>query len=259
MRNRSTGVSLAEVIIASGISSIIILFVVSTAIAISKFSQQAVRSRILDAQVTLGLDAVAKELRDGVAILPSTMIRGTSYTTSSTCVVLSATGYDFSKANPILGSTDTVVFAFVPARSQLSRTCLPGEASKRPVAYGSNVTACTDVKFSFRVSEVIDWLSTSSTSVTETFKLATVPLEQPACTRNGISIPCTWQRGTQTISVQVPVGPSVIGVQYNVTPTAASCPHITSVELHARQSTSSLNSSPYMTTHMTEARLRNKR
>lgn len=259
MKHRSTGVSLAEVIIASGISSIIVLFVVSTAIAISKFSQQALMSRIVDTQVTQGTDAIAKELRDGIAILPSTVIRGTTYLTSSTCVVLSATGYDFSKANPILESTDTVVFAFVPAASQVARTCLPGLGSKRPGGSGSNVTACTDAKFSYRVSEVIDWLSTSSTSVTESFKLETLPIEQPACTRNGITIPCTWQAGSQAISVQVPAGPSIIGVQYKVTPTAASCPHITSVELHSKRSTSSLNSSPYMTTHITEARLRNKR
>lgn len=259
MKHRSTGLSLAEVIIASGISSIVILFVVSTAIAIGKFTQQAVMSRIVDTQVSQGVDAIAKELRDGIEILPSTVVRGTSYTTSSTCVVLSATGYDFSKANPILESTDTVVFAFVPAASQVARTCLPGLGSKRPVDSASNVTACTDAKFSFRVSEVIDWLSTSSTSVTESFKLATVPLEQPACTRNGITIPCTWQPGSQTISVQVPTGPTIIGVQYKVTPTAASCPHITSVELQTKRSTSSLNSTPYMTTHITEARLRNKR
>ncbi|MEY3602213.1 MAG: hypothetical protein RL169_1457 [Armatimonadota bacterium] len=259
MKHRSTGVSLAEVIIASGISSIIVLFVVSTAIAISKFSQQALMSRIVDTQVSQGVDAIAKELRDGIAILPSTVIRGTTYSTSSTCVVLSATGYDFSKANPILESTDTVVFAFVPAASQVARTCLPGLGSKRPGGSGSNVTACTDAKFTYRVSEVIDWLNSSSTSITQSFMLATVPIEQPACTRNGITIPCTWQAGSQAVSVQVPAGPSIIGVQYKVTPTAASCPHITSVELQSKRSTSSLNSSPYMTTHITEARLRNKR
>jgi len=259
MKHRSTGVSLAEVIIASGISSIIVLFVVSTAIAISKFSQQALMSRIVDTQVSQGVDAIAKELRDGIAILPSTVIRGKSYTTSATCVVLSATGYDFSMANPILESTDTVVFSFVPAMSQMARTCLPGVGSTRPVASDAKVIACSDVKFTYRVSEVIDWLHTSTTTATESFKLAAVPQEQPACTRNGITIPCTWQAGAQAISVQVPAGPSIIGVQYKVTPTAASCPHITSVELQSKRSTSSLNSSPYMTTHITEARLRNKR
>jgi hypothetical protein len=259
MKHRSTGVSLAEVIIASGISSIIVLFVVSTAIAISKFSQQALMSRIVDTQVSQGVDAIAKELRDGIAILPSTVIRGKSYTTSATCVVLSATGYDFSMANPILESTDTVVFSFVPAMSQMARTCLPGVGSTRPVASDAKVIACSDVKFTYRVSEVIDWLHTSTTTATESFKLAAVPQEQPACTRNGITIPCTWQAGSQAISVQVPAGPSIIGVQYKVTPTAASCPHITSVELQSKRSTSSLNSSPYMTTHFTEARLRNKR
>jgi hypothetical protein len=259
MKHRSTGVSLAEVIIASGISSIIVLFVVSTAIAISKFSQQALMSRIVDTQVSQGVDAIAKELRDGIAILPSTVIRGKSYTTSATCVVLSATGYDFSMANPILESTDTVVFSFVPAMSQMARTCLPGVGSTRPVASDAKVIACSDVKFTYRVSEVIDWLHTSTTTATESFKLAAVPQEQPACTRNGITIPCTWQAGSQAISVQVPAGPSIIGVQYKVTPTAASCPHITSVELQSKRSTSSLNSSPYMTTHITEARLRNKR
>lgn len=259
MKHRSTGMSLAEVIIASGISSIIILFVASTAIAISKFSQQAVMSRIVDTQVTQGLDAVAKELRDGIAILPSTVIKGKSYTTSSTCVVLSATGYDFSKANPILESTDTVVFAFVPAMSQLSRTCLPGVGSVRPVGSDAKVIACSDVKFTYRVSEAIDWLSKSTTTATETFKLAAIPQEQPTCTRNGMTIPCAWQSGSQTVSIQTPSGASVIGIQYKVLPSAANCQHITSVEVQTKRSIPTLNGSQAINSHMTEARMRNKR
>ncbi|MFM7189024.1 MAG: hypothetical protein ACKO14_14550, partial [Armatimonadota bacterium] len=185
-------------------------------------------SRIKCTQVSQGADAVAKELRDGIAILPTTVISGKSYVTSSSCVVLSVTGYDFSKSNPILESKDTVVFAFAAPRSMLSRTCLPGAGSKRPIGTESKVINCRDAKFSFRESEVFDWLSTSTTSVAETFRLATVPMEQPTCTRNGITIPCTWQSGSQTITVQVSTGASNIGVQYKVTPTAASCPHITS-------------------------------
>ena len=259
MKHRSTGVSLAEVIIASGISSVIILFVFSTAIAISKFSQQAVMSRIVDTQVTQGTDAIAKELRDGIAILPSTVIRGKSYTTSATCVVLSATGYDFSMANPILESTDTVVFSFVPAMSQMARTCLPGVGSTRPVASDAKVLACSDVKFTYLVSEVIDWLNTSTTTATESFKLAAVPQEQPACTRNGITIPCTWQAGSQVVSVQIPTGASVIGIQYKVLPSAANCQHITSVEVQIKRSTPTLNGSTATSAHITEARMRNKR
>lgn len=259
MKHRSTGVSLAEVIIASGISSIIILFVVSASIAISRFSQQAVMSRVVDTQVSQGADAVVKELRDGIAILPSAVIKGKSYTTSSTCVVLSATGYDFSKANPILQSLDTVAFAFVPAMSQLSRTCLPAVGSTRPVGSDVKVIACTDVKFTYRVSEVIDWLSTSTTTATEVFNLAAVPQEQPTCTRNGIATPCTWQTGSQTVSIQTPTGASVIGIQYKVSPSAANCQHITSVELQIKRSTPTLNGSKSTISHITEARLRNKR
>lgn len=259
MKLRSAGVTLAEVIIASAITILVILLTLAISVAVSNFTQSALLSRIIDSQVTAGGDAITKELRDGIAVLPSAVIRGKSFVTSSTCVVFSATGYDFSQSNPILGSTDTVAFAFASDRSQVTRTCMTGTGSKRPISFETKVASVTSAQFTYRVSEVIEWMNPSGTTVSETFRLATVPAEKPVCTRNGTSIPCTWQTATQTLSVQVPSGPSVIGIQYRVTPSPSSCPHITSVELQSKRSTPNVNPSAASTEHITEARLRNKR
>ena len=94
MKLRSAGVTLAEVIIASAITILVILLTLAISVAVSNFTQSALLSRIIDSQVTAGGDAITKELRDGIAVLPSAVIRGKSFGPSSTCVGFSATGYD---------------------------------------------------------------------------------------------------------------------------------------------------------------------
>ena len=259
MKPRTSGVSLVEVIVAAGISMLIIAFTISASIAISKFAQQSLLTRVIDSQTTQGSDAIAKELRDGVSILSSATVAGKTYTTSSTCIVFSAVSYDFSKANPIFGATDTVVFTYAMARSQISRTCSAGADSKRPTSFESPIVTTTDAQFIYRVAEAIDWLNSSSTTLTETFKLAAIPSEQPSCTRNGLTIPCTWQPGSQSLSLQTPAGASMLGIQYKVSPSAATCPQITSVEIQVKRTSPSLMGTVSTVPHITEARLRNKR
>lgn len=259
MKMHSSAVTLVEVIIASAISILIITFTISSAVAISKFSQQALHNRVIDSQTSQGTDAIAKELRDGIALLSSATVVGKTYTTSSTCIVFSAVGYDFSKANPLLESSDIVVYSYSSAKSCITRSCGSGAGSKRPVTNESDVVAGTDCTFTFRVSEAIEWVNTSASTVSETFKLATVPLEQPSCIRNGISIPCAWQAGSQSLTIQTPVGASNIGIQYKVSPSPSSCPHVTSVEVQVKRTTASREGLVTTVPHITEARLRNKR
>lgn len=259
MKPRLYAVTLAEVIIAAGISILIITFTISASIAVTNFSRQALLTRVIDTHTSQGSDAIGKELRDGVSILSSATLAGKTYTTSSSCVVFSAIGYDFSKVNPILGATDTVAFSFASTKSQISRTCSAGTGSRRPVAVESPIVTSTNAKFIYRVAEAIDWLNSTSVTATETLKLVTLPAEQPSCTRNGLSIPCTWQPGSQMLSVQMPPGASMVGIQYKVTPSAASCPQITSVEIQLTRTSSTQLGTFSTLPHITEARLRNKR
>jgi hypothetical protein len=259
LKMRTYAVTLVEVIIAAAISILIIMFTISGAVAISKFTQQALHNRIIDSQTSQGTDAIAKELRDGIAVLSSATIVGKTYTTSSSCVVFSAVAYDFSKSNPLLESSDTVVYSYSSANSRVTRSCGTGAGSKRPATNDSHVVTGTDCKFTFRVAEAIEWINTSTSTASETLRLATIPLQQPSCTRNGISIPCAWQTGSQNLTVQTPAGASSIGIQYPVSPSPSSCPHITSVEIQVKRTTASPGGLVTTVPHITEARLRNKR
>lgn len=259
MNHRSAAMSLAEVSVASGISVMIILIVMTASLAISKFTQQAVTIRIADIQTSQGTEAVTKELRDGTAVLASATIAGQTFTTSSSCVVFAASSYDFTKANPLIDSTDTIAFSFSLPKSQVSRSCMVASGSRRPGGLNLKVMPCTDARFTYRVSEVVDWLSTSTSTVTQTYRLSAIPLEPPVCTRNGSSIPCTWQAGSQSVTIQTPPGASMFGIQYKVNPTSTSCPYITSVELAVTKTLPSINTPESTISHVTEARLRNKR
>lgn len=259
MKRRPTALSLVEVVLATGISLITILFTLSISVAITRFTRDAVVSRIADMQVMQGVDAVAKELRDGLAILPSANIGGQTYTTSSNTIVLSAISYDFSKPNPILTSTDTVAFKFAPSNKLLVRSCSPGNGSKRPAGVESTVTSTSSSRFKYMVSEAIESVSSSTSTVTDNVNLSTVPSEQPVCTRNGATVPCLWQSGKQSISVQNPPGVSSLNIQYYVIPSATNCNSITSVEMQVQRPVSSLTGTKSNILHTAEARLRNKR
>lgn len=100
MRQRITGTSLVEAIVVAGISLLIMAVAIASSITISKFPQHALLARAIDSQTSQGMDALTKELRDGIAVLPNATIAGKSYKTSSTCVVFSAVGYDFNKSKP---------------------------------------------------------------------------------------------------------------------------------------------------------------
>lgn len=232
---------------------------IAMAFSISTLGQQAIQARIIDTQLSQATDAVAKELRDGIAVIPSASIGGRTYSTSNTCIVMSAIGYDFSIANPLLSVTDTLVFSLATDKQSIKRTSVSGTGSKRPTTVDSSIVQCTDALFTFRVNEQLDWVNTSSSTTNQTFKLATVPAEQPSCLRSGSYVPCTWQQGSQTISVSVPTGASVVSVSYKVAPNASSCPFITSVETTVTRKAKSTDGRLTTFTHTTEARLRNKR
>lgn len=259
MKMRSSAVTLVEVIIAAAVSTLIITFTISTAVSISKFSQKALHHRVIDSQLSRGTDAIAKELRDGITVLSSATVAGKTYTTSANCIVFSAVGYDFSKSNPLLDSSDTVVYSYSSAKYRISRSCSSGAGSKRPTTNESHVVTATDCTFTFHVSEMIEWFNTSSSTMLETIKLATIPREQPSCVRNGSSIPCSWQAGSQSLTMQVPAGASNIAIQYTVSPSPSSCPHITSVEIQAKRTSASPTGPLTTVPHVIEARLRNKR
>ena len=259
MRQRITGTSLVEVIVVAGISLLIMGAAIAASIAISKFSQHALLARAIDRQTSQGMDALTKELRDGISVLPNANIAGKSYKTSSTCVVVSAVGYDFTRANPILENSDIVVFALSQSPSRIVRICDIGVGSKRPRSIDSSVTPCTSAQFVYRVAESVDRLNTSTSNVSDVYRLATIPAEQPSCTRSGVAIPCTWQSGSQSVTFQTPPGASMFGIQYPVTPSSTACPFVTSVEIQVRRTSPTISGPDTTIRHITEARLRNKR
>jgi hypothetical protein len=259
MRKRIVGTSLVEVMIVAGMSLLIMGVAIASSFAIAKFSQHALLARTIDQQTSQGTDALTKELRDGILVLPNATVAGKSYKTSATCVVFSAVGYDFSRVNPILATSDTVVFAHSHSPSRITRTCDVGVGSKRPRSIDTSVSPCTSAQFIYRVTESVDRLNTSTSNVSVVYKLATIPKEQPSCTRNGIAVPCLWQSGSQSVTIQTPPGASIFGIQYQVTPSSTTCQYVTSVEIQVRQTSPSISGPDTTIRHTTEARLRNKR
>jgi type II secretory pathway pseudopilin PulG len=175
----------------------------------------------------LAMDEMLCQLRASGLIVASQTLGGTTFTTGSAVVTGVAPAYDPATTNVILsGVSDAIAFKYDSQAQTVSETIVAGTGSVRPnrsqrvIARNVQSLACT-----YRVRD--QFTATASGNVNLT--LSAAPQATPAVYVNGAAGTCTVSGTTATVNS--PAAGADIQLVYPVTPTSATLPFVSEVDV----------------------------
>jgi Tfp pilus assembly protein PilW len=254
-RRRVAGLTIIEMLVTTFVFSLAMAGVLAL---ISAASIAFDRSRVETDQSSdarLAMDEMLYQLRSAGLVISSQTLSGTTYTTGSSTVTLQAPGYDPSTTNVFLsGVSDAAAFQYDTSTHTLRETIVPGAGSVRPSrsqkVLASNVQslACT-----YRVRDQFTTTTAGSVALT----LSASPQSTPTVYVNGAASTASFNGTSATVSV--PSAHSDVQFVYPVTPTSATLPFVT--EMDVTMSFQTLDSRRIARTMTIQggARLRNQR
>lgn len=253
------GMSLMEILISFTIASIIFSGLLSVISAVTRTeSRNRTAGRLTDAGRGT-LDEILYHLRSSDAVLASTNLNATTYTTSNKDIAFTVPAYNPSQTNIFLnGVTDTVAFTHNTADKTVRQTVVRGTGSARPnranFILAKNVQSLT---FTYRVRE--QYISKGLV----TYTLAVPSQTIPVAFVNGARVVTSYSALMKQVTFAVipPIGADV-QIMYTVNPntnSGAYLANVTTVEVGMTLSQVDATQKTQLVTISGSARLRNRR
>lgn len=216
---RSRGAAVSELISTFFVTALIMALAANLLTLVNKTAARQRTEAPLSAAAALSINEVTAQLRGGDQVMASQTLNGTTYTTSTSSLVVRAPSFNpATAAVKLSGINDYLVFSYDSSTKQLTETVVPGVGSVRTartgMVLGKNVT---NVSFAYRARDQYKTLLPGIYTPPAP-GLSGTPTAAPTAVVNGVITPCTFSALSPRFpTVMAPAGADV-EFMYSINP-----------------------------------------